>query len=79
MSVQRCSDCANCLVCNRAGHGRIRASDYKNAEHIKVSHTALETKQCCPMCTSGNLYEMSPAQHARVFGTPLLTVKGWDL
>src|SRR5260370_21934854 len=40
------------------GHGRIKATDYPDAEHIAVVHETLCPKDRCPACNRGTLYRM---------------------
>jgi transposase len=51
------------------GHGRNAAADYTGAEQIKVDHPSLKSKDNCPGCLKGILYEMKvPKVVVRITG-----------
>lgn len=61
------------------GHGRLPASAYPAARHIKVAHEALRPGDTCPMCGRGTLYELAEAaQVLRIFGQAPLQALCWD-
>jgi transposase len=59
------------------GHGRRAASEYSDAEHIKVLHKTLQAGARCTHCP-GTLYGLEPSTVLRVFGQPNLVAKCWD-
>jgi hypothetical protein len=61
------------------GHGRVPASDYPDARHIKVAHESLRTGQACPSCDRGTLYPLKePARILRIVGQAPLVAVCWD-
>lgn len=64
----------------KKGHGRIKAADYPDAEHIAVTHETLAAKDPCPACDKGTLYRMKePVQFLRIIGQPPLCAVCFDL
>ena len=64
----------------KKGHGRIKAADYPDAEHIAVTHETLVAKEPCPACDKGTLYRMKePVQFLRIIGRPPLCAVCFDL
>jgi len=57
----------------RPGHGRIPASAYTGAEHIRVSHPKLKKGDLCPCGCGGHLYPWAPHVSVLITGGPLLS------
>jgi transposase len=55
------------------GHGRIAADEYTGAEKVDVPHADLKSRDRCPSCQKGKVYEMrNPEVAVRITGkTPL--------
>lgn len=61
------------------GHGRVPASDYPDASHIKVAHESLRPGHACPSCDRGTLYPLKePARILRIVGQAPLVAVCWD-
>jgi transposase len=56
----------------RPGHGRIPASAYTGAAHIRISHPTLKKGDLCPCGCGGHLYPWAPHISVFITGGPLL-------
>ncbi len=56
------------------GHGRRPASDYQEAQLIKVAHETLRKGSICPGCGKGKLFNLAPGSVLRIVGQPWLNV-----
>lgn len=57
------------------GHGHRPASDYKEAQIIKLAHEALTKGSICPECKKGKLFNLSPGTVLRITGQPWLNIQ----
>jgi len=56
------------------------ASSYSGADRIKISHKTLKSKDRCPVCKKGKVYDMaSPALILRITGQAPLSAKVYQL
>lgn len=61
------------------GHGRVPASGYPDANHIKVTHASLRAGEPCPACAKGTLFALKePARILRIIGQAPLVAVCWD-
>lgn len=56
------------------GHGHRPASDYQEAQLIKVAHEAFKKGSTCPACSKGKLFNLAPGTVLHVVGQPWLNV-----
>ncbi len=56
------------------GHGHRPASDYQQAQLIKIAHETLQKGSICPACGKGKLFNLSPGTVLRIVGQPWLNV-----
>lgn len=56
------------------GHGHRPASDYQEAELIRVAHETLQKGSICPACGKGKLFNLAPGTVLRIVGQPWLNV-----
>lgn len=56
------------------GHGHRPASDYQQAQLIKLAHETLQKGSICPACGKGKLFNLSPGTVLRIVGQPWLNV-----
>ncbi len=62
------------------GHGRKPASAYSGADRRRVPHTKLKSKDRCPDCLKGKLYEvLTPAVLVRIVGQAPLQAQVYEL
>ncbi|MHB8276848.1 MAG: IS66 family transposase [Candidatus Humimicrobiaceae bacterium] len=62
------------------GHGRNGADSYSGAEKIEISHQSLKSKDRCPSCKKGKLYNMAePATVVRITGQAPLAAKVYEM
>jgi len=57
------------------GHGHRPASDYQEAELLKIAHEALKKGSICPECGKGKLFNLAPGTVIRIVGQPWLNVR----
>lgn len=56
------------------GHGHRPASDYEEAELIKIAHEVLQKGFTCPACGKGKLFNLAAGTVLRITGQPWLHV-----
>ncbi len=56
------------------GHGHRPASDYQEAQLIKVAHEVLKKGSTCPACGKGKLFNLASGTVLRIVGQPWLNV-----
>jgi len=57
------------------GHGHRPATDYQEAELIKIAHEAFKKGSVCPECGKGKLFNLAPGTVIRIVGQPWLNVR----